>query len=391
MWNCSNYKGKVSRGLLVGLVVIIGVSGIIVWGIWSHRWKVGRFIASHKSRATYSAEYMENNRGKVLVEIPEVFELANIAIAVTDFGLEDPRRVQKKGDYYRRVLEHFKPFKDHPLIEEQDLNRNFSYYFRDNSACYVFEADRIVNQGVYSNMRTPNLFKKHLPKVQEFAKVSGFRKFFRENLPFYEEQIRLYRRKVPIRRMWRWLEERFDARHDCYKVVFSPLIGSSHETCSFKNQDFSETIMFVSGPGEPNDSADAVGEGLLARVVFTEIDHNYVNAVTTRHLRRVNKAFADLRKWNKQSGYGTPEGTFNEYMTWAVFTLFAYDYYGGEDFKALNRKVVNTMVKHRKFVLFEAFNEKLLKLYLAGGEDQTIPGLYPAILDWAEEYKPSVE
>ena len=149
--------------------------------------------------------------------------------------------------------------------------------------------------------------------------------------------------------------------------------------------------MFVSGPGEPNDFADAVGEGLLARVVFTEIDHNYVNSVTTRYLRRVNKAFEDLPKWNRQSGYGKPEYTFNEYMTWAVFTLFAYDYYGGEDFKVLNRKVVNTMVKHRKFVLFEAFNEKLLDLYLAGGEDQTIPALYPAILDWANEYKPSAE
>lgn len=339
-------------------------------------------------RASYTADYIERNKGKVLVEIPEVFELANIAIAITDFGLTDPWRVHKQGDYYQRVLKHFKAFKDHPLIGEPDLNYNFTFQFRDNSACYVFEEDKIVHAGLYFNMRRPDLFKKHLALVEDFARVSNFRKFYRDNLPYYQEQTRLYRQKVPIHQMWAWLEERFPARHDCYKVVFSPLIGASHETCSFEDNGFSETIMFISGPGESKDTSNKIEEGFLSRVVFTEIDHNYVNRVTKQYLHRVNKAFADLDAWNKQSGYRAPEYTFNEYMTWAVFVLYAHDNYEKQDAEVIVKKsTVETMVHHRKFVRFKEFADRLLELYRNRAQDQSIPDLYPAILAWAEDYE----
>jgi hypothetical protein len=323
----------------------------------------------------------------VLVEIPEIFELANIAIAISEEGLKHPYRVRKRGVYYEKVLEHFKPFKDHPLILEPSIHYNFTYHFRDNSICYVFNGDKVVHGGIYSNMRRPDRFKQQLELVEDFAKASNFRKFYRDNLPYYQEQIRLYRQKVPIRKMWTWLEERFPARHDCYKVVFSPLLGSSHETCGFEKNGFSETIMFVSGPGEPGGFRDAVGEGLLARSIFTEIDHNYVNSITNKYESRVNKVFADFKKWNRQDGYPSPKMTFNEYMTWAVFTLYAHDNYEQQDFEIINNKMTRQMVNSRKFVFFKQFDKKLLELYLARKEGQTIPELYPAILDWAEQYK----
>ncbi len=377
------YRGKVLKRILISAAVFAGLSGILIFLMYECRWD---FVYSLIG-ANYSAEYIEENRGKALVEIPEMFELANIAIAISEEGLKHPYRVRKRGAYYEKVLEYFKPFKDHPLILEPSLHYNFTYHFRDNSICYVFDGDKVVHGGIYSNMRRPNHFKKHLALVEDFAKVSNFRKFYRDNLPYYQEQIRLYRQKVPLRKMWTWLEERFPARHDCYKVVFSPLLGSSHETCNFEKNGFSESIMFVSGPGEPGEYSDAVGEGLLTRGVFTEIDHNYVNSITKEYKSRVKKVFADFKKWNEQEGYPSPERTFNEYMTWAVFTLYAHDNYEQKVFEIINNKVTRQMVNSRKFVLFEQFDKKLLEIYLARKEGQTIPELYPAILDWAENYK----
>ena len=382
-----NDKSNTARKLVLLLSIAMPIA-LLLAALACQKLQGLESLSDLSFRARYTDDYIEKNKGKVLVEIPEVFELANIAIAISDYGLNDPWRVHKQGAYYKRLLEHFKPFKDHTLIAESDLNYNFTYNFRDNSVCYVFKGDKIIHGGLYSNMRRPNLFKKHLTLVEDFAKVSNFGKFYRDNLPYYQEQIRLYRNKVPVRRMWTWLEERFPARHDCYKVVFSPLIGSSHETCSFENNGFSETIMFISGPGEPQDFTDAVGEGLLSRVVFTEIDHNYVNRVTKQHVRRVNEAFADLDAWNKQTGYRRPEYTFNEYMTWAVFVLYAYDNYEKQDAEVIvKRSAVDTMVHHRKFVRFKEFAHELLKLYRNRAKGQSIPDLYPAILDWAEDYE----
>ncbi|UCD51766.1 MAG: DUF4932 domain-containing protein [Phycisphaerales bacterium] len=335
--------------------------------------------------ADYPAEYIERNRGRVLVEIPETFELANIAIAISQAGLNEQHHVNKQGAYYERVLEHFLPFKDHPLIAHSDLTRNYGYCFRDNSVCYRFEDDRIVHAGLYSRMRQPDLFQRQLAWLEDFARVSGFRQFYRDNLPYYEQQIELYRRKVPVRKMWTWLEEQFPSQHDCYKVVFSPLLGASHETCGFSKGDFSETIMFVSGPGESPDTNDLVERGCLSRVVFTEIDHNYVNRITKNYLDRVNEALADLDQWNQQDGYKSPEMTFNEYMTWAVFVLYVYDTYDTDDAATIvQRSTTSTMVRWRRFVRFDEFARELLRLYRNRAEGQTVGDLYPPMLDWAE-------
>lgn len=340
-------------------------------------------VSLSHSGADYSSDYIDQHKGQVRVEVPETFELANIAIAISERGLNDPHRVNKQGSYYQEVLAHFLRFKDHPLIAAPDLVSNFGYQFRDNSICYAFEGDRIVHRGHYSSIRRPDLFGRHLAQLEDFARVSGFRSFYREHLPYYRKQTDLYRAKVPVRRMWTWLEERFPARHDCYRVVFSPLVGGSHETAHFQTEGFSETIMFVSGPGEPNDHPGPLGEALLSRVVFTEIDHNYVNAVTAERRDDVDRAFADLDRWNRQDSYRSAEMTFNEYMTWAVFILYAHDTYDDETFEQIRGRVVSQMVESRKFVRFQEFSERLLQLYLERAPDQSIPTLYAGILDWA--------
>ena len=229
----------------------------------------------------------------------------------------------------------------------------------------------------------PELFGQQLAKAQDFANVSGFRQFYRDNLPFYQQQIELYRQKAPLQKMWTWLEERFPARHDCYKVVFSPLLGGSHETCCFARKGFSETIMFVSGPGESAETSNRGEDGLLSRIVFTEIDHNYVNAITAQYIEQVNKALADLDKWGRDTGYGSPEMTFNEYMTWAVFILYAYDTYETQYFEAIKQHVIRQMIEGRGFIRFGEFTGELLRLYRGRTPGQSIPDLYPAILDWA--------
>jgi len=123
---------------------------------------------------------------------------------------------------------------------------------------------------------------------------------------------------------------------------------------------------------------------IFSRIVFAEIDHNYVNPITDQYLDRVNSVFSDIQKWNDQNDYyPTPYSTFNEYMTWSVFTLYAYDRYKNDNFNVINQKTLNTMA-NRKFVLFEQFSDKLLELYLNREEGETIPDLYPDILEWAE-------
>jgi hypothetical protein len=371
----------------IALVALVGVCAGGLMHLLSQT-VLRDYLDRQIGHATYSSEYVEENRGKVIVEIPEVYELANVIIAVSDHG-QSGYQVHREGEYYERVMEHFGPHSGHRVVDEQVFGRSFSRYlgFRTNSYCYVFDADRIRLDGIHWKAAWSDTFQARRHLVEDFARTSKFRRFYRANMPYYQEQIDKYRREVPIKQMWQWLEERFPERFDCYRVVLSPLISGTHNTQDFAGGAFREAVMFVAmGPileGEIDDEKRMQA----ARIVFTEIDHNYVNPVTDRFARRVNKVFADFKKWNEQKGYSSPEMTFNEYMTWALFTLYAYDNYEKKDFEIINDKMIKQMVNSRKFVLFEQFDEKLLALYLARQERQTIPDLYQAILDWAEKYK----
>jgi hypothetical protein len=52
--------------------------------------------------------------------------------------------------------------------------------------------------------------------------------------------------------------------------------------------------------------------------------------------------------------------------------------------RTLKLKMTKQMINSRKFIRFREFSEKLLELYEQRGETQTLVGLYPKILDWAD-------
>jgi hypothetical protein len=369
-------------------MVLVAVVGVCAGGLMHllNQTVLRDYLDRQIGYATYSSEYVEENRGKVIVEIPEVYELANVILAISDHG-QRSFQVHREGDYYEKVMKHFGSFSSHQIVEEHVFSREWSRYlgFRTNSYCYVFDDDDIKPCSIHRKSSWRDTFKPRIDFVENFARASRFRDFYRDNISYYQEQIDKYSREVPVKQMWQWLEQRFPARYDCYRIVLSPLIGGTHNTQYFEGDTFRETVMFVAmGPileGEIDDSKRM----LTARIVFTEIDHNYVNPVTDQFWGQVNNVFGDLDAWNHQASYRSPYKTFNEYMTWAVFMLYCQDTLKeGELLQEVNDRVVNTMVNSRKFVRFREFNEKLLELYEERGETQTLVGLYPRILDWAE-------
>ena len=338
-------------------------------------------VAPKKIPINNSNEY----DGNISVKIPELLEFTNIAISITDFGLNDPNYIHKEGDYYNQVQNYFLPFKEHPFISiiESMGNNIFDYNsILKNSIYFHFENDSIVLSEGYSEIELDSLTIEFMIIAGNFVKTSKFRSFYQNNLSYYEQRIQSYKEAVPAKTIWLWLEEQFPYRYDLYNIYISPLTGGSHFTTRLENNGMQELMMFVSGP--EGSIYDSLEEGIFSRIVFTEIDHNYVNPTTDLYLDRVNSVFSDIKKWNDGNDYyPTPYSTFNEYMTWAVFTLYAYDRYKDDNFNLINQKTLETMT-NRKFVLFEQFSDKLLELYLNKGEGEAIPDLYLGILEWAE-------
>ena len=341
-------------------------------------------------QASFPVDYIRDNKGVVSFELPEVFELANIIIAVTDYGKEHAFRVNKDSTYYGEVMDHFSEFSDHPLIEKLDFsdkNIRDYYSFRNQSYLYSFQNGELTKCTMRRTIPGDDIFRKNRDLIENFASVSGFRHFFASHREYYEEQKDRYREKLPVTQMWSWLEDEFPLTYHHYGIVFSPLIGASHNTVHYENKGFRECLMFVSGPDYYSNvvsegrASQKMEEALLSRLVFTEMDRNYVNRISGRYQNSIERALIPLDYWNRQNEYRSAQLTFNEYVAWGLFNLYAYDVYPPEIYEKIEQDGIVSM-ENRGFVRFKEFNSFFTDLYRQKKDNQKLSRFFPKIIDW---------
>lgn len=344
--------------------------------------------------AIFSDQYVRAHQGKYFVEVPEVQELVHIAFALTPTGLADKNMVEHSTAYYQEVMQHFKLYSKEPIIAELDkLLQNHLYATLKMDACsFVFKENKIVKSLVYNRLSwgNENTLTSLIPQLEALALKSGFRKFYKNHQNHYAALKQEVEKYMPIKKQWEWCEQHFtNAKYDSYKITFSPLVRGSHSTNRFENNHFSETVMFICPAIQFPEYNEKVAEGLNTRIVFTEIDHNYVNPVSDKYVAQINSVFADRAKWAKvgdSNNYGNPYAIFNEYMTWGVFTLYTFENYSPADFKMINAYTEQMIAQRRGFYRFPEFNQQLLALYQKS-TTKKIEDLYPAMLAWSKELK----
>jgi hypothetical protein len=356
----------------------------------------------------FPAAYMEKNKGNAQFDIPEVYELANIIWTLSPSG-ERATDLYKQGEYYNRVLAYFKPYMDHPVFKALDfpdsVYANKYYEFRENSFAFNFQDPalgssntKLLFNGPYyyvygDELADSSLFGKLKPLVEDFAMRSKFRQFYKSNLNYYSTEIQRQKELLPVRKMWNWLEDQFPkTKYQSYRIVSSPLIGGSHSTQNYatynKTEWFSESAMFICGTGRYDkmpDLSEKQKEGLMSGIVFTEIDHNYINRVTNRYTKQVDSIFSNRDIWAKHGNssdfYGSPVSVFNEYMTHAAFCLYILDSYDKPTADFVIDKREDLMVNRRNFIRFREFDKELIRLRKEHS-DLKVVELYPLILDW---------
>lgn len=352
--------------------------------------------------------YMEKNRGNIQFDIPEVYELSNIIWTLSPSG-ERAKDLNKEGEYYHRVVSYFKPYLNHPIFKAlnfpDSVFYNKYYDFRENSFAFNFQDTqlnstntRLLFNGPYyyvygDDLADSSLFGKLKPLVEDFAAKSKFKRFYKSNLGYYKKEIQRQKELLPVKQMWTWLEEQFPKpKYQSYRIVFSPLIGGSHSTQNYatynESELFRENVMFVCNTDRYDrmpDLSEKQKEGLMSGIVFTEIDHNYVNPATNKYAKPIDSVFSNRSLWAKQGNssefYGSTVSVFNEYMTHAVFCLYVLDTYDKATADFVIDKREDLMVNRRNFIRFKEFDRELIRVRQEH-KDLKVIDLYPFILEW---------
>lgn len=357
--------------------------------------------------AVFDRGYQAAHRGRISVEVPEVYELVNIVIALTPTGIANRNLVYHGSDYYAAVMKRFDPYRSHPLVAEFDSVLRHSIYLYANLKMngYAFDFDgkgRLVRSRVYDRTGFPsdrrNWLVPYQRLLQSFADTSGFRAFYRENRALYESQVRFYTDTCGVDSMRAWLDRNFPGRsgYDGYKVIFSPLVAYNQSATWMEGNGYRELQAHVNYP-YPQDVPRRVGAATLSPaattvlrgdIVFTELNHGYINPEADRYEERVLQATSRREHWVEPrmgSGYYEGISTFNEYMNWGLVSLRAVDLVpAAEEQRTIVKAVDDMMTGTRGFPRFRAFDAFLVELYRRRAAGQTVADLYPRIVEWFE-------
>jgi len=349
----------------------------------------------------FTPEYIEKHKGNYVVVIPEFYELVKILIAISDVGLINSNMVNMSTEYHKRVLEHFLEFRHHKALRR--INRKIVdtlpitsrvYYlsYRINALAFEISSDNKIVRNKNITPRNRLLFNPiKRQRLEDFMEKSNFRAFFANNRSYYDSLIYNFKKNVPIGRMVNWLSKKFPGiEHDSYKVIISPLVWATQYTRRIADANFSQTIMSVPIIEHNPNFNPAINEMFNSLLVFTEISHHFVNPTTDQNLSLINEVFSEREFWVEMSTqtelYGSPMSIFNEYLTWALFSLYIMDNFELEDVESYLPGLENNMVYGRDFIKFREFNQMLIEIY-KNNRDLSIPELYPLILNKSRELK----
>ncbi|HEX8507019.1 MAG TPA: DUF4932 domain-containing protein [Hymenobacter sp.] len=326
----------------------------------------------------------------IAITASETYELANIILALTPYGKQDPSEVYQPSRYYREVRAHFEPYALHPLVAQVNYSRqewDKFLSFRTDSYAFAFDAQgQLVRQFPFATQPPHHPFDEHLALVADFARTSGFRAFYQRHRPYYDSLATAYQASQRLPEVLAFLTaELGNAQPEArYAIVFSPLVGrmNCHRDVNGVATDFitlPEYLLNRTTAQVP--SAAEVASGI--HMLFTEMDHGFVNPATDQHAALVTQSFVP-GKWDVGSGYEKdPFGTFNEYMTWAVYDLFVHRYFPQEAPQVCQDWAMQN--ESRGFFASTLFNDKVRELYDRRKKGQTLRSIYPALLKWCQQ------
>lgn len=360
-------------------------------------------VAQEKS-ISFDDKYIRANSDKVSIEINEVQELTYIMMAISKYGLKDSNMVNHNSTYYQEVISHFHPYREHQVIHAIDslLNQSLIYYILISSNAYgfTFEGDDLKKTNVYTFpakgvgalaiTEDPVLIL--LNSIEDFARKSGFRKFYKSKKAYFEKIEDDYIKYGEIDKQKKWLERKFDDKINSYRILTSALIGGINATSTFEDNSFKEMLLFLPVITNKDAWSEAYNTAMNSRVIFTEIDHNYVGPLSAKHKRKIDTIFDNRAFWvnpaNKSTDYyPNPIKVFDEYLTWGLFILYSQDQYPGDT--NLQQEIIqhiDTKMQAKGFPKSREFNKELIRLYQLN-PDAKISAIYDDLLRWASIQK----
>ncbi len=319
----------------------------------------------------FPAAYQEENKGRCRFEIPFVFELLHIALALSNNESVSEQLTKPTNYYHTEVLKYFAPFKNHPLIQSineclKSSNPDSTYHqlCRDILSLEMNQ-NNIQDNGIYSRPYRINPWVgTFYAQLKDFARKSDFFQFYNKNAGYYQKLIREQEQFMVVDSIWQWLEQQLPARISSHRIIFSPLKSYEATSKIFLSAAYQETIVLVSSPEEllQKDILNYEKRKERVFVAFQQLLPFYQASFNEKYKENIIGLFDDQSYWVAQNVKMDPLNIFAEYWSHALFGLYVEQHFSPTQVRSIRTEIENKMLE-MGFIRFYAFSRNLLSLF----------------------------
>lgn len=160
-------------------------------------------------RAKFSDDYKKSHTGKTFVEIPEVYELMNVVMAITSEGKKDNGLIRKNNAYYYDLLKWFDKYINEPIVGSvnAEISNHDNYHaLKMDAYAFEFHNEKIVQSDTYDRIgfSNTNNLRSFIPALEEFAVKTKFAAFYAKHKSYYDGLITSYRDSIGVPEMQKW-------------------------------------------------------------------------------------------------------------------------------------------------------------------------------------------
>jgi len=337
----------------------------------------------------FSPEYQARNRGKVQLDIPPVYELVHIAFALTAYGGEKGSSlINKDTYYYRQMIRHFQPYRDHPLIQHLQLEmktRGSRSVFRDltqHSMGLNVIRGQISSSEIYPrSYRISPWWGDLFQQLKDFADQTDYWDFYRDQQGYYRKLLHEQEQFLPIGELWAWLEKIFPDKVEGCQIIFSPLTGEITGIVSQSLPQYHELLLFVDAPGAllQQDHSYEYKRGVRLMSVAGDLIAFYLDGSVQDLQAVIKNHFSSRSRWISGEVSAAPEEIFRTYMSHSLFCLYLEERFPPDLSRRLRQALEDQMLDEG-YIRFYAFSREFLSFYEQNKGQKKAPEIIHAFL-----------
>ena len=269
---------------------------------------------------------------RINIEVNPNIELLSVVLSMTTW-MND--REQEDYLYGEEIKLYFSKFKNHRAVTiAQELTDNYFIYDAPPALMLHLgpppDLKIMIPYGEYLETRAggKEILNEFVSALRDFAKETDFMSFYNEHKKFYESIIKKTERNLDDREIVKNLEDFFGEKQKEYTVILAPYLFPGNYSVRIPMEEGSHCYAVLGIFKVMNKKPVFPSEDLLLYLCYHEFAHSFVNPITDKHIKEVEKLeYLYTPVAERINNMRWPE-LFNETVVSAFATLQCYHEYG---------------------------------------------------------------